>query len=180
MCIAFVESYAALIICRALLGIFEAGIIPGLVFTLSQYYRRHEMASRIGVQSAMGSLSGSFGGLLASGLASIPKRGMLHTWRYIFLIEGILTVVLGICVALYFPNRLSGNPSFLTTHECKVAVERLQEEHRAKANDPFNKSTFKHALTHIPTHLVGVSLLCSLLCMNSIGLFMVGGTKVTQ
>lgn len=173
MCIAFVESYPALVAVRALLGIFEAGIIPGLVFTLSQYYKRHEMAARIGIQSAMGSLSGSFGGLLASGLASIPKCGILHTWRYIFLIEGILTIILGICVASFFPNQLSANPSFLTNHESRVAFERLQEEHRTKASDPFDNSTFKRALIHLPTHLVGVALLCSLLCMNSIGLFMV-------
>lgn len=173
MCIAFVESYAALIACRVILGIFEAGIIPGLVFTLSQYYRRHEMAARIGIQSAMGSLSGSFGGLLASGLASIPRCGILHTWRYIFLIEGLLTIFLGICVALFFPNKLSGGPSFLTNDECRVAIERLQEEHRIKANEPFDRLTFVRAFSHPATHLVGIALLCSLLCMNSIGLFMV-------
>jgi MFS family permease len=79
---------------RALLGLCEGGMMPGVAFYLSTYYKRHELVFRIGIfgmfcdylrsildqlfcSVSASSLSGAFGGLLASGLLKIPQlKGM--------------------------------------------------------------------------------------------------------
>jgi MFS family permease len=171
MCIAFVESFETLVVTRVLLGVFEAGILPGIVFTFSQYYKRHEIATRLGIQSSTASVAGSFGGLLAIGLSSIPPCGILHEWRYIFLIEGVLTMLVGIFVFCVLPTDLA-SASFLTSEEKKVALERIRAEHLVKGADRFDWKAFKHAMFHVPTQLIGLGLICSLLCMTSVALFM--------
>ncbi|KAF1986362.1 MFS general substrate transporter [Aulographum hederae CBS 113979] len=171
MCLAFVQSYHSLIAVRALLGIFEAGVLPGIVYTFSQFYRRHEIASRLGVQSSTASLAGSFGGLLAIGLSSIPAHGMLHSWRYIFLIEGIISMLVGFFVFATLPST-PAEAKFLTEEEREVACARIIEEHMTKVEDPFSLDVFKKAVFHIPAQLIGLGLICSLLNMNSIAIFM--------
>jgi MFS family permease len=48
MCIAFVESFPGIVVARILLGAFESGILPGLIFAFSRYYRRGGIVTRIG------------------------------------------------------------------------------------------------------------------------------------
>lgn len=88
MCTGFVQGRASLCAVRFLLGIFEAGIMPGLVYYLSRWYRQNELTFRVSLVIVSGSLAGAFGGLLASAILTIPRMGSLHTWRMIFVIEG--------------------------------------------------------------------------------------------
>jgi hypothetical protein len=67
-------------------------LIRGLdqVLYLAGIYTRGELALRIGLFYTATSLSGAFGGLLARGIAEIGARGGLTSWRWIFVIEGLL------------------------------------------------------------------------------------------
>jgi hypothetical protein len=60
------------------------------ILYLSSIYTRGELALRIGLFYTAASLSGAFGGLLARGLSEIGTRGNLSSWRWIFVIEGLL------------------------------------------------------------------------------------------
>ena len=60
---------------RAILGLFEGGLLGGMIVYLAMFYRRHEMLYRIGLFYCAAPLSGAFGGLLASGLAQISSGG---------------------------------------------------------------------------------------------------------
>ena len=66
---------------RFLLGIFEAGMMPGIAYYLSRWYRRAELAFRLGLYMTMAPLSGAFGGLLASGILKLPHFGSLRRWE---------------------------------------------------------------------------------------------------
>lgn len=88
--IGFMRDYKDFMILRAVLGIFEGGLFPGIVLYLSSMYTRGELAVRIGVFYTGGSLSGAFGGLLARGLSAISPRGGLEGWRWIFIMEGVI------------------------------------------------------------------------------------------
>jgi len=171
MCIAFVQSFATLVVVRLLLGLFEAGIIPGLLFAFSKHYCRHELVTRVGVMASFASLSGSFGGLLAIGLSKIPPGGMLHSWRWIFLIEGLLTMFLGVVAFFKFPDD-PVTDSFFDEREKEVAKFRIFEEVMSERKEKADSRTFRLALVHVSTQLIALGLCCSLLCMNSIGLFM--------
>jgi MFS family permease len=79
----FVQSFAGLVACRLLLGLCEGGILGGVIIYLAMFYRRGEMLLRSGLFYCAAPLSGAFGGLLASGLATI-KVGEYRRWPWIF------------------------------------------------------------------------------------------------
>ena len=106
-------------------------------------YTRGEMAFRIGLFYTSASLSGSFGGslsplpippfhsnpnitlgLLARGLHEIGTRGGLTGWRWIFIIEGLLTVVVGFTAYFILPNNLH-TAGCLSPEERIFAQQRL-------------------------------------------------------
>lgn len=79
----FVQNFAGLVACRLLLGLFEGGILGGVIIYLAMFYRRGEMLLRSGLFYCAAPLSGAFGGLLASGLARIEVGGY-EKWPWIF------------------------------------------------------------------------------------------------
>jgi MFS family permease len=97
MCLGFVQNFASFVAVRAILGITEGGLLPGMVLYLSGLYTRAELALRIGIFYTAASLSGAFGGLLARGLAAIAPAGGLAGWRWIFIVEGLLVSGDGCC-----------------------------------------------------------------------------------
>ena len=90
MCLGFVKNKADFIAVRAVLGLTEGGLLPGMVLYLSGLYNRAELALRIGIFYTAASLSGAFGGLLARGLSEIGKHTSYEGWRWIFIVEGLL------------------------------------------------------------------------------------------
>ncbi|KAL2201211.1 major facilitator superfamily domain-containing protein [Corynascus similis CBS 632.67] len=95
MCMGFVHSYAALVALRVLLGIFEAGVLPGIVYVTSMYYKRHEYQKRMSFFFCSTVVAGAFGGLLAYAIANLSTPTM-GPWRWIFIIEGAITSFLAI------------------------------------------------------------------------------------
>ncbi len=93
MCLGFVKNYHEFIAVRAILGIAEGGLLPGMVLYLSGMYTRGEMALRLGLFYTAASLSGAFGGLLARGLISIGNRNGQPLWSWIFIIEGLIVSI---------------------------------------------------------------------------------------
>ncbi|KAK3066093.1 hypothetical protein LTS18_002035, partial [Coniosporium uncinatum] len=63
MCLGFVKGYGSFVAVRAILGMCEGGLLPGMVLYLSTFYKRSELALRIGLFYTAASLSGAFGGL---------------------------------------------------------------------------------------------------------------------
>ncbi|KAL4812077.1 major facilitator superfamily domain-containing protein [Aspergillus spinulosporus] len=127
MCLGFVRNFGSFAAVRALLGIAEGGLLPGMVLYLSSFYRRGDLALRIGLFYTAASLSGAFGGLLARGLAEIGPRGGLEGWRWIMIIEGLLTFLCGCLAYFALPNSIETTP-FLTEEERRFARERIQLE----------------------------------------------------
>jgi MFS family permease len=63
MCLGFVNNFGSYFAVRALLGLAEGGLLPGMVLYLSGMYTRRELALRIGLFYTAASLSGAFGGM---------------------------------------------------------------------------------------------------------------------
>ena len=92
------HNFAGLAVLRILLGVAEAGFGVGGVFYLTQFYKRDELAKRIALFYGSQTISGAFSGLIAFGVFQI--EGHLHGWQYLYLVEGVLTISVGI-IALY-------------------------------------------------------------------------------
>lgn len=69
---------------RFVLGIFEAGMMPGIAYYMSRWYRRSELTFRLSMYIVMASLAGAFGGLLASAILTLDHFGRFHSWQMIF------------------------------------------------------------------------------------------------
>ncbi|KAI9376118.1 major facilitator superfamily domain-containing protein [Aspergillus egyptiacus] len=112
---------------RFVLGIFEAGMMPGIAYYLSRWYRRSELAFRMSVYIVMAPLAGAFGGLLASAILTLDNFGSLSTWRMIFAIEGIVTIGLGLIAYLTLTDRPE-TARWLSAEEKELAIARIKSE----------------------------------------------------
>lgn len=95
MCHGFVKNFAGLMVVRMMLGVLEAGFYPGAVYLCTFWYMPKELATRISIFYCFSALSGAFSGLLAAGIAQMDGVAGYRGWQWIFILEGIMTVVLG-------------------------------------------------------------------------------------
>ncbi|KAG9513662.1 putative MFS transporter, partial [Aureobasidium melanogenum] len=124
---AFVHNFSQMCAVRFVLGIFEAGMLPGIAYYLSRWYRRSELAWRLGLYVVAAPLAGAFGGLLASAILKLDHFAGLKAWRMIFAIEGIVTV--GLAVISFFT--LTDRPAtarWLSQEEKDLAISRVKSE----------------------------------------------------
>ncbi|KAF2717675.1 MFS general substrate transporter [Polychaeton citri CBS 116435] len=91
-----VHNYGGLIACRLLLGLVEGGLFPGCAIYLTFFYTKRELALRIGYLFVSAAIAGALGGLLAYGIGFMDGIAGLRGWRWIMIIEGLPTFVLGI------------------------------------------------------------------------------------
>ncbi|KAL2869096.1 putative MFS transporter [Aspergillus lucknowensis] len=124
---AFVDTIHQASGVRFVLGIFEAGMLPGIAYYLSRWYRRSELAFRLALYIVMAPLAGAFGGLLASAILTLDRFGSLHNWRMIFAIEGIVTIGLALISFLTLTDRPE-TARWLSQEEKDLAIARLKSE----------------------------------------------------
>ncbi|KAG6996011.1 putative transporter [Fusarium oxysporum f. sp. conglutinans] len=140
---AFVHTMGQACAVRFILGIFEAGMLPGIAYYLSRWYRRSELAFRLAIYVAMGSFGGAFGGLLASGILKLDSFGSLTRWRMIFAIEGICTIGLALIAFFTMTDRPS-TARWLSEEEKDLAIARIKSE-RVGATEVLEKFSWKLA-----------------------------------
>ena len=130
---AFVTDLASISGVRFLLGLFEAGMLPGIAYYLSRWYRRSELSFRLAMYIVTAPLAGAFGGLLASAILTLDHVGSVKGWRMIFLIEGIITCGIAILTFFVLVDR-PDTARFLTLQQRDLAVSRVKSE-RTAANE---------------------------------------------
>ncbi len=122
-----VQSYGGFIACRLILGALEAGLFPGLAIYLTLFYTKRELALRVGYLFVSAAISGSVGGLLAYGIGHMDGVAGQRGWRWIMIIEGLPTFVLGIAVYWW----LADDPEtayYLTDEERRLGLIRKERQ----------------------------------------------------
>ncbi|KAJ0416322.1 major facilitator superfamily domain-containing protein [Aspergillus carlsbadensis] len=126
---------------RALLGILEAGFFPGTVYLLSCWYSRYEVQKRYSFFYLIGCVASALSGILAYGFSQMAPLQGLNGWQWIFIMQGVLTFIVGICCMIFvvdFPDKGHNAWGFLNERECAFILRRLNRD-RADANpEPFN------------------------------------------
>jgi len=125
MCIGSVQNYAGLTAARFVLGIFEAGLAPGLAYYVSFWYRSNERSIRLAFIYSTATLAGAFGGLVAYGISHMNRAGGLPAWRWLFILEGAPSILMGVLIFFILPDYPEGS-KFLTPEESQLAVKRMQ------------------------------------------------------
>ncbi|KAJ6485814.1 major facilitator superfamily domain-containing protein [Mycena sanguinolenta] len=124
---AFVKTWQGLIIARLFLGIAESGLSPALAYLITLWYRRDEQARPMAFYFSAATLAGAFGGLLAFGIEKMNGLGGLHGWSWIFLLEGLGTIVISL-VAFWAMIDFPTTATFLTSAEREHLIEVLRHD----------------------------------------------------
>jgi D-galactonate transporter len=102
----FVTTPAQFYVLRFLLGVFEAGFYPGIILYLTYWYPTERRAKAFGLFMSASALAGVIGGPLAgtmmTGLAGVNGWA---GWQWVFLIEGIPSVIAGIVTLFYLTDK---------------------------------------------------------------------------
>ena len=124
----FVTGTYSFYLLRFLLGLAEAGFFPGIMLYLTQWYPGSRRAQIISLFMTGVAVSGVIGGPL-SGLIMTRMAGVagLGGWQWLFLLEGIPSLVMGVAVLLYLPDSI-GQAQWLDADEQQVLIRNLAAE----------------------------------------------------
>ncbi|KAJ9616678.1 hypothetical protein H2200_000397 [Cladophialophora chaetospira] len=172
-CFGFLRKWTDMLALRFILGTFEAGLFPGATYLLSCWYLRYELQKRYAVFYAVGILAPAFGGILAYGCSQLKNKGSgpnwwgqhygptaadptassgvlsgIAGWRYIFWVEGGITIL--VALASYFTivdfPELSTNTGFsfkfLNQREADFVVARIEKDRQDVSLEPFSVGTY--------------------------------------
>lgn len=149
MCTAFVQTWKEMIALRVLLGMAMSGIYPGLSYLISTWYLRSEQQTRYAFMQSGEVIILATGSIVNFGLNQLDGKGGLAGWRYMFLVQGLITIVLGVVTYFWmvdFPDQAHKTPWFLTAEEQKLAVTRIEHDRKDVEPEPFSWPTvLQHA-----------------------------------
>jgi len=138
----FTDTWETLAGLRVVLGILEAGFFPGCVYLLSTWYVRYDMHKRYSVFYFIGSCASAFAGILAYGLMQMQGLAGYRGWRWIFIMEGVLTcliAVVGWFLIVGFPDDAHKNWRFLNERETRYIMAKVNADRgdaKTEAWDP--------------------------------------------
>ncbi|KAI1827965.1 major facilitator superfamily domain-containing protein [Xylaria intraflava] len=135
----FCYNYSGILAARWFLGLAEAGLFPGINYYLSCWYKRSEFGIRAAIFFSSAALAGSFGGLLAAAIQKLDGRGGLAGWRWIFVLEGLLTIVVSV-VSFWMVHDFPAEARFLSQEDRDRVTFRLKMDQQSSAEREWNTS----------------------------------------
>ncbi|CEJ92339.1 hypothetical protein VHEMI07998 [[Torrubiella] hemipterigena] len=168
----FVQNWSGLMAARFFLGMTESGLFPGINYFLSCWYRRDEFGVRAAIFFSAAALSGSFGGLLAAAIENMKGIAGLEGWRWIFIIEGLATVLVAI-LSFWMVYDFPDEAKFLSEEDRQRVLYRLSRDQQSSAkNESFKKGALMAALKDWKTYAGMVIYMGPLMPLYSFSLFL--------
>jgi MFS family permease len=122
------NSFGGLLAARFFLGFVEAVYFPGCLYYLSCWYTRSELGVRTTYLYSGSLISGAFSGLISAGITgNLDGAQGLRAWRWLFLIEGAITVVVAFAAFFILPD-FPRTTKWLSEEELALATWRLEED----------------------------------------------------
>ncbi|KAJ9106423.1 hypothetical protein QFC21_001569 [Naganishia friedmannii] len=144
ICMGLVETYGQLLALRLLLGLFEAGLFPGMSFFLSYWYQRKEASKRISLFFAGAVMAGAFG---------MDGIGGKSGWSWIFIMEGLITLIAGLISPWLVHDWPDQRTRFLDPLEKRIVLTRLKADTGLASQGTFNWKVVKRAVLDWKTWL---------------------------
>jgi MFS family permease len=152
ICQGLTRSFAGLVVCRVLLGVFEAGFFPGAIYLISMYYKRHELQLRVNAFFSASILAGAFSGLLAYAIANMGGDEGYAAWRWIFIIEGAITACIAAASYFIIPD-WPETARFLAPDERATLLARLAQDTAEAKMNTWDKKTSKRIFGDLKIYL---------------------------
>ncbi|CAG8288070.1 unnamed protein product [Penicillium salamii] len=122
------KNFGHMVAIRFLLGFIEAAFLPGALLILSKWYTRRELTTRNAILFCGNLISNAFSALVAAGVLSNMQGILGHAaWRWLFWIEGAITMAIAVVAAFMLPD-LPHNARGFTEEERQVAQLRMIED----------------------------------------------------
>ena len=129
----FVRTPTHFYVLRFLLGIAEAGFFPGVIYYLSQWYPARQRARAISRFMIAIPFSMVIGGPVGGWLLGLDGLLGLRGWQWLFVIEGIPSIILSAIVLAYLTDRVE-DAHWLTGEQRTWLAARLAREHDGSAS----------------------------------------------
>ena len=163
---AFIQGPRSFYLVRFLLGLAEAGFFPGMILYLTYWFPARHRARTVALFMTATAVSGVISGPVSGTLLTMHGTGGLSGWQWLFILEGVPAVLLGIVVFFYMTDRPE-KAKWLSKEERAWLINRLKDEQVRKSQ--FGIERFMHALKS-----GRVWLLCLIYLSIVIGLYGVG------
>jgi ACS family phthalate transporter-like MFS transporter len=161
-----ISSPAQFYIARILLGAAEAGFVPGVILYLTYWFPksyRAKMTALFFLAVPIGSLIGNpLAGAIMSGLDGV---GQVDGWRWLFLLEGIPAIILGVVALMYLDNRVA-DARWLSSQEKAHILADIGRENDYK--EARTTSGFADILRNPRTYVLGYVVFSSFVLGNII------------
>ncbi|OJJ55425.1 hypothetical protein ASPSYDRAFT_158028 [Aspergillus sydowii CBS 593.65] len=147
MITAAVHNPQGIMAIRFFLGLAEASTFSGTHYILGSWYTERELGKRSGIFTASGLAGTMFGGFIQTGIhSSLDGAAGLSGWRWLFIIDGLITLPIAIYGLFLFPDTpTTTRAPYLTPSERALAVSRLPTVNADRA--PINKAFLKELFT---------------------------------
>lgn len=141
----------------------RAGFYPAAIYLCTFWYMPKDLAYRVSIFYCASALSGAFSGLLAAGIAQMHGIGGQEGWRWIFLLEGLATVVLGVMCFFLLIDSPRRSSKWLSPDEIRY----LELQHFIKEGGDFKEQRkrvsweeLKTVLSNWRLYMLSYILLC--------------------
>ncbi|GIJ90279.1 hypothetical protein Asppvi_009233 [Aspergillus pseudoviridinutans] len=104
VCQGLVSNWGGLMTTRWFLGMLESGLSPGCYYLIGMWYKRSEAQKRFSLFFNSSTIAGAFGGLLASGIGKMDGLCGYRGWRWVFIIEGVITCLVAMTCFFIVPG----------------------------------------------------------------------------
>ncbi|KAH8433927.1 uncharacterized protein LDX57_011563 [Aspergillus melleus] len=161
LCAGFVTHWSQMVGIRIIIGALEAGFFPATLYLISTWYTRFDIHKRFAIFYLLGCVAAAFTGLLSFGITHMRGLGGLSAWRWIFVIQGLLTCVLAAIsyfVLVDFPDRMAESKrKFMKKNEYALILRRIEKDRADVTVEPFNLR--KYLTAGLDLNILGFGLI---------------------
>ncbi|KAL2071872.1 hypothetical protein VTL71DRAFT_13107 [Oculimacula yallundae] len=137
---AAMQNKAGFLACRALIGMLEGGFIPDLVLWLSYFYTSRELPTRLSFFWTALSVTSVISSLVAFGIFHLEGHRGIAGWRWLFLLEGLVTLLIGFASFFLMPASAVQTKTWFrpkgwfTERELGIVVNRVLRDDPSKGD----------------------------------------------
>jgi len=127
-----VRGVRSFYVLRLLLGIAEAGLLPGTFLYLSRWVPVRRLGLAFSLLMSATAIANVISGPVAGGLMQLEGLWGLRGWQWVFVVEGLATMLVGIAVLRFLPERLE-DAEWLSDSERRLLASALARDAQVKA-----------------------------------------------
>ncbi|ORY25070.1 major facilitator superfamily domain-containing protein [Naematelia encephala] len=172
ICTAAATNFHGFLVCRILLGAFEATVLPSFIFITQMWYTRREQSYRTIAYQIANSAAAIIGPLISYGIGHVGETGgKLRAYQGIYLFMGAFTLFIAPIVWYLMPNSPTTAKFLRRGNDRLIALERLRENNTGTKVSKFNWAQFWETYRDPKTYMWILMFFCVACPSGGIGSF---------